>query len=821
MAGRDIASSSFSDADNFESDCEESRKYAPADTADLVESDTVWQDDGTSLVRIGQFRPTRRTTVQRMEYRTGPALLYPIHRVRTGIVVDLSDYKYWFRDPTTKELITLQSIIFNSDNDSWDWGGGGASAKAKVTFAPGETAVECRRIGMTCRGVHACNQLDPALRNVVRFELDPTSRDAVIAAQQDTRRRDGNTPEERVALFMKLLHNSKCPAIDSKGNKCLGGPSNGHDHFIGCSDWKPQWKDNHLYKRIPDNVNANLLAKALAGQALTDDPAKDTQPCSAIVHPRTGLKKKNCSHAHIVNGKQVHGRIENYACSASRYMWIPKDPSIRKVLIIHAATPHNHPMPMLTKATFEVKETYRSIIAANGVLGATVSKIDNAPSTKLLLNGKTPAGYAPALYNKRLKQDLLHAAKLEKYPDGLDVDAILPIFYAELTKPLPERYIHSYIKTGKGEIVILTFVPYLLKLLDDPGVTSFDGDTTFKGVEGKVNEWELTIFAKVVQRAASILRAYINRASADFFELLFDELQRVKLMVTGKPIALKAFVRGGNLLVTNVDMDAPQVIGLCRSVMKYNDPEYSGIPADTPPEKVAPYFIKVCWRHGKEPIHDFRSLVSTADFNRLMNFVYIDSKESLDEFSVFVYGLKVKKISDWWKHKEMHEWIIPCIVKSQSRIPPDVWDSTPSTTNTNEAQHQWTNTQTGIRLPPVEALEARRIVDTNFAEEVKMSLRTGILSNSNNDLSHRMARSSQRQSAIARKASESRTAADASAELELQIVAEAEKRRVSNETTKALREQLKIEKGKRKKGKAGEILSASSSGRVKTTRGRA
>jgi hypothetical protein len=62
-------------------------------------------------------------------------------------------------------------------------------------------------------------------------------------------------------------------------------------------------------------------------------------------------------------------------------------------------------------------------------------------------------------------------------------------------------------------------------------------------------------------------------------------------------------------------------------------------------------------------------------------------------------------VSDWWKHKEMHEWIIPCIVRSQLLIPSDVWDSTPSTTNTNEAQHHWTNAQTGTKLTPVEALE--------------------------------------------------------------------------------------------------------------------
>jgi hypothetical protein len=53
----------------------------------------------------------------------------------------------------------------------------------------------------------------------------------------------------------------------------------------------------------------------------------------------------------------------------------------------------------------------------------------------------------------------------------------------------------------------------------------------------------------------------------------------------------------------------------------------------------------------------------------------------------------------------MHEWIIPCIVKSQSLIPAEVWDATPSTTNTNEAQHHWTNSLAGIKLTPVEALE--------------------------------------------------------------------------------------------------------------------
>ncbi|KAJ6608929.1 hypothetical protein B0H10DRAFT_2226417 [Mycena sp. CBHHK59/15] len=303
-------------------------------------------------------------------------------------------------------------------------------------------------------------------------------------------------------------------------------------------------------------------------------------------------------------------------------------------------------MPALTKLSFGLKDMYRGCIKSYGILRATVAKIDNAQSTKMLLDGTTPSAFAPPLHNKRVKRDMLHAEKLEEYPNGLGVDAIYLMYKAEiLTKPLPKRYIHSYIEMKKGEIIILTFVPYLLKLLDDPGVTSFDGDTTYKGIEGKLNEWELTIFAKVVQHAASLVCTYITGASADFFEILFDELQRIKREVTGKPLPFKRFVPGGNLLVTNVDMDAAQVIRLCRSALKFSDPEYSRIPKDTPPEQLPPEFIKVCWRHGKEPVHDFRSLVSPPDFARLENFVYIDSKESLDAFSSFVYALGIKKIA--------------------------------------------------------------------------------------------------------------------------------------------------------------------------------
>ncbi|KAJ7774537.1 hypothetical protein DFH07DRAFT_952250 [Mycena maculata] len=642
------------------------------DDSELVESDTLWQDEITSFCRIGKHRLTQKVTVDRMEYLSAPASIYPIPRIRTGFVIDLSDEKYDLEHPKTKEPYTVDHLIRNADNDSWESSSGGNKSMAFVMFAPGEDPIKCRRARSKCKGAHACELIDPALRTAVRFELDQASHSAVIAAEADTRRDAGRGPLQNVALFMKLVRDGKCTAVDSKGKKCEGGPimraksmgsTREHQYFIGCSGWTPAFNTKkHRALGIPDHVPENLLAKALAGQVLTEDPDEDTKPCSRLVHPHTGLKMKYCPHAHIVDGQQVRGRILNYPCSATRTIYIPFDTSIRKAVIVHNETGHNHPMPILSKVSFSVKEMYWQCIRVRGVLGATVAKVDNAQSTKLLLGGKTPTAFAPALYNGRAKRQILEEEKHLKYPNGTGIDVIHLIYRVSLTKPLPERYIHSYIETADGGIIIITFVPALLMLLDDAGVIAFDDDTTYKQILGEMNEWELTIFAKVVQRAVSAVRAYINRASTNFFEELFDELQRVKLLVTGKPIGLKKFVPGGNLLVMNADMDGAQILGICRSVMKFNVPAYSGIPNDTPPAKIAPYFVKICWRHSKEPVHNFRSLVSAAEHTRLLDFVYIGSKETLDAFSKFVYRLGIEKITDWWAHKEMHEWIIPCLV---------------------------------------------------------------------------------------------------------------------------------------------------------------
>ncbi|KAJ7845548.1 hypothetical protein B0H14DRAFT_3139049 [Mycena olivaceomarginata] len=774
-----------------------------------IVSDTYWPDNITSFVRIGNFRITQKVKVERIEYLSALPSIFPVFRMPTAIVIDLSDPKFEIVDPKTGNLKTLDSMVRDADNDAYESSSGTGSTKAKVSFAPGEPAIECRRSPSKCRGAFACDRMNPALRTAERFEVDPASRRELLDAQAETRRQEGTTPEQNVALFKRVLSNSKCKAVDSHGIKCEGAPimklkpqgsSRGHEYFIACSGFTPSFNHGHQTHSIPDNVDEQLLAKSLADQPLSDDATKDTPPCTKLGDPHTGHKLQFCPHAHISNGKVVRGRITQYTCSSTRSIYVPTDTTIRKVLIVTNGIPHNHPMPTLNRMSVGLKKVYERCVRRHGVLGATVAKVDNAASTREILDGKPPSAFAPPFYSQRGKANVILGVKREQFPHGMDETGLFHMFLNGVTKPLPEKYIYGYVVGNAGEICVVTCVPYLLKLLDDPGVNAFDNDTTYRRIKSKVNEWELSIYVKTVLRAASVVRAYINRASAQFFETLFDEVQRIKLEVTGRPMPLKRFVRGGNLQVMNADMDGAQILGICRSVMKHNDEAYSGIAKDTPLSR---------------PVHDFKSLVTSDQHAQLANFVYIDSAEKLAEFSKFIRDLGIKKIQDWWAHKEMHPWIIPCIVKSQSRIPADVWDTTPSTTNTNEGQHAWTNSITGTGLSLVEAVEGAYRLDRTVADEIEMSLRTGIVANPNNEVSHRVARNTGRQSTRARNARESEELSDATHDLKQQIAEELEKRRESNTLTKELKNKLRSLKGTGQTNQQ-KLLSASSSGRVKS-----
>ncbi|KAJ7745307.1 hypothetical protein B0H16DRAFT_976984 [Mycena metata] len=227
--------------------------------------------------------------------------------------------------------------------------------------------------------------------------------------------------------------------------------------------------------------------------------------------------------------------------------------------------------------------------------------------------------------------------------------------------------------------------------------------------------------------------------------------------------------------------------------------------------------IKLCTTHGKRAVLDFKSLVSEDDYTRLMDVVYLDSAEKLEEFSRFVQRLGVKKIQDWWNHKAMSPWILPCLIQSQSPMSAEDWDNTPSTTNTGEAQHHWTNVQLGTKQSLVEAMENVRKLDERVAREIAISLQSGILINSQNESYDRRARNTTRQSTTAQKSRESHDTADERAEVEHEIQAlQAEKQDATAKLKELRTRKSALSKKSKRSQTRSVVVSASSSGRVKT-----
>ncbi|KAG6824629.1 hypothetical protein H0H92_006258 [Tricholoma furcatifolium] len=772
----------------------------------VLPSDTVWDDpDLTSTFIAQEIRITASLTVQRLEYLTEIPSLWPIPHIPTAFILDLRHPKFQIFDKDGK-LFSPDALIKNKDQDSWRGGTGTADSTAQVIFAPGTASITCRRSRLTCQGCHICSEVDCDLIDIARYELEPDSREKIFAAQRKTRQEDGNSAVKRTVTFFHVVQSrSQCDAHDSLGNQCKGKPmmkeqalksSSRRRYWIACSGWTPAFKSNHRTITIPDDVDEDVLATLMAGKAISDDSTLDTPPCSRIVPPHIGGKLKRCPHPHIVDGKtQARALIKHRRCPAQRTIFIPIDPDLRIALVSHPKMiPHNHPMPPKSKVSFEAKIAYRDCIEAVSTLGATVQKVDNSPSTKLLLGGKTPGEHNAALQDKRVKRSILREVKLEKNPSGLGLPGIMHLHICDLEKPMAERYVHKIVTSDDGGVLVFTFVPSLLALIHKEEVSAFECDVTFKRSNG-LNEWEMVIYLASILRTVTIARVYTNRASTDHFVLLFNELQRLTELHTGHKIRFKRFTPGGNLLVMNADMEAAQILAAGIAFLPMNEPDYSKIDTNVPEEFVQ-YFVRVCLTHSKRAVLDFKSLVSPQDFQRLISFPYLKSDEDLDEFTRFVKDLKIKKIYDWWVHKIQSKWIIPCIIKSKSRILSEHWDITPATTNMGEAQHHWTNKQTGINLPDVEAILSAKAIDIQVDQEVKSAYKTGIIGNKESELFHRTSRRVQRNSASARKARDAVQLHTLNQELRSKIDDEKAQRKESMVRQQKLQEELNTANGK-------------------------
>ncbi|KAJ7920928.1 hypothetical protein B0H13DRAFT_2318980 [Mycena leptocephala] len=164
-----------------QSDTMDTEDQGPND-GDGMSIDTLWQDEISSFVRTGQFSVTQKLKVQRIEYLSELPSVWPIPRVPTAFVIDLADERYDIADKDG-DLLPVDCIIRDADNDGWKSVPGSGDSTARVTFDPGQPPIVCRRARSNCRGAFTCESLDAGLlKDVVRYELDPASRNAILTA---------------------------------------------------------------------------------------------------------------------------------------------------------------------------------------------------------------------------------------------------------------------------------------------------------------------------------------------------------------------------------------------------------------------------------------------------------------------------------------------------------------------------------------------------------------------------------------------------------------------------------------------------------------
>ncbi|KAF8999700.1 hypothetical protein BDQ17DRAFT_1427713 [Cyathus striatus] len=256
---------------------------------------------------------------------------------------------------------------------------------------------------------------------------------------------------------------------------------------------------------------------------------------------------------------------------------------------------HTHPLAIDSKLSLESKKLYKKLVENAGVWGASVQTVDNLSSTRVNLNGKTPALHDDALMDHRCKKDIIKEVKTQYAPLGLG---------------------------------------YL--------VTSFEVDHTFKRVL-EYNEWEIVIYCSAVHQAVTIGCVYTNGQDRKFYKKLFDMLQDIVGDVTSKPMHFKALTPGGNLLCINTDLEAAQSLGFGDSFISTNQLDYSGIPASIDTKSILSYILKSCHVHVKQAILNFRKMVSHQDYQKILDFLYL-KPEDLPVFDKFIEGHGILKI---------------------------------------------------------------------------------------------------------------------------------------------------------------------------------
>ncbi|KAJ7868340.1 hypothetical protein B0H14DRAFT_3585160 [Mycena olivaceomarginata] len=321
--------------------------------------------------------------------------------------------------------------------------------------------------------------------------------------------------------------------------------------------------------------------------------------------------------------------------------------------------------------------------------------------------------------------------------------------------PPAERYLQSSI-TRDGRTIIFGIHPELIKNIHR--VRTLDCDTTFKPVVGSMDIFEINAWLAAINEAVTLGRVWMEAHDRTIFKQVWEELRRLVVVLTGRPLLFKGLHVRGTILGLNADMEVAPLLGFADAFLPTIDrEELRGVVTDA--GTLLLFVLRLCYTHIFRGVPDAPHL-SKDDHNRIKGFVNLETPQAVEDFKVWIANVPDPDgaIMRWWKQKITHFWLLPAAIQCLSRIPLNDWHTMPATTNLGEAQHARNNAETGTQMGIIESFKKYAEYDARRAAEIKVKLATGNLNHNQNELVHRYTNSNRRHAAAADKGMRARDA---------------------------------------------------------------
>ncbi|KAJ6517934.1 hypothetical protein C8R47DRAFT_1312518 [Mycena vitilis] len=544
-------------------------------------SDVKWLDPGVSS-EVVEFPNgvylTGRTKIYALHRVKGCPSQFPFPPKRAAYLVDFTGI------PDLDPAVTVDDTIRGQDAHSWT-GGTGARNKPDALI-PGSffgltdaVTISVRRADPYCGGVSGCESLDSVFLNQERRELDPEPGRKLAAAVLRTREMQDDTDVGRTLAFHHSLQNWHCKGIHADGARCGGSialrklntPIHRKEHILLCSErMKPLTVgSSHSQALIHDNISEDLFVKVMNGERIIEeDDVEGT--CSRVVSGRTGQKGKHqCPFNHHKNGLPYVAQIVPITCRAKMNIYCPWEslhPELARMALVvpKPDSGHTHPPPPPDKVTPSVAQRYKQCVRKIG-LGATVARVENAQSTKDLLDGKTPSIFHLALTSRTAKTRLIQEVKAELNASSSTTTNARQQVAAYLADQEAlsdeERYLQSS-QSRDGTRIIFGANHKLLSYIHN--LRTLDCDTTFKPVVGNMQIFEINGWLVAINESVTVMRVWMEIHDRDAYKAVWQEVQRLVLKHTRKKLKFIGLHKGGKILGLNADMEAAPLLGFAR-----------------------------------------------------------------------------------------------------------------------------------------------------------------------------------------------------------------------------------------------------------------